>query len=206
MHTCRTLLIVLALAVPVQTFAAADQVPTIEPPITGGGPRLRPYDRRAAALLLEGLRRSDRLRTLVDDLERSDVIVYVQMQHLLRGKWAGALTWIAGTKQFRYVRVSLNPAIRGAMAIATLGHELQHALEVANEPSIVDAQSLNGFYRQHGISMRVQNGWDTEAARLVGEEVRQDLSESHDGLIMESMNDFDPLEWQVVYRRSRERR
>ena len=206
MHTSRRLLIGLTLAVSVQTLAASDPLPTFPPATANGGPRLRPYDSRSAALLVEGLRRSSKLRTLVDQLEKGDVIVYVQMQQSLRGRWAGALTWIAGTQEFRYVRVSLSPALRGSTAIATLGHELQHALEVANEPSIIDAQSLNAFYRQHGFSVsQRENGWDTEAARLAGEEVRQDLSESRGGRIIESLRDFDPRDWHVVYRRARER-
>ena len=171
-----------------------------------GGPRVRPYDSRTAALLVEGLRRSDRLRALIDQLEQHQVIVYLQMRPSLKGRLAGSLTWVTATRTFRYVRVSLNPELRGAVAIATLAHELQHALEVANEPSITDTQSLNAHYKRNGISMYPHaNGWDTEAARAVGDEVRQELAVSREGRIAESLRDFEPRTWHIVYRRARER-
>jgi hypothetical protein len=32
-----------------------------------------------------------------------------------------------------------------------LGHELQHVVEIANEPSVVDERSLAAFYRRIGF-------------------------------------------------------
>ena len=205
MHSFHTLLILVAITLPAVTAAAADPAPTGAPSRVNGGTRVRPYDRRAAALVVEGLRRSDRLRALIDELEERNVIVYVQTMPSLKGRLAGSLTWMTATKGFRYVRVSLNPELRGAAAIATLAHELQHALEVANESSIVDAASLTLYYKRNGISVRAhENGWDTEAARTVGDEVRHDLSVSRAGHIVESLQDFDPANWHIVYRRARE--
>lgn len=206
MHRLHTLFTIVMLAIPVAALEAA--VPGADATANrDGGPRLRPFDNRSAAIVVEGMRRSERLRTLIEELEQRRVIVYVQLQPTLRGRLAGSLTWITATAKFRYVRVSLSPDLRGPAAIATLGHELQHALEVANEPSIVDAKSLNAYYRRTGISMyRHDNGWDTEAARVVGDEVRQELAGSRDGHISESIRDFDPLDWQIVYRRAREGR
>jgi hypothetical protein len=170
-----------------------------------GGPRIRPNDRRSANLLLEGLQRSETLRALVDRLDDKDVIVYLEMQPRLKARLAGSLTWITATPKFRYVRISWNPDISSNAAIATLGHELQHALEIAAQPSIVSDSTLEAYYREHGIDMRSHNGWDTIAARDRGDDVRRDLASVRLTRAIESLQDADPSEWHVVYRRMRGR-
>jgi hypothetical protein len=206
MHRFPTLIAALALLVPLTVFGAPDPEPPRAPGQLKGGPRVRPDDRRSAALLVQGLRLSPTIRQLVAQLEERQVVVYIQIEKRLKGRLAGSLTWIAGTPHIRYVRVSINPDVRGAVAVAVLGHELQHAIEVANEPSIVDNKSLNAFYREHGISMSShRNDWDTDAARLVGEGILRDLAHARNSDVLESLDDFDPLQWHVVHRRARER-
>lgn len=205
MHRFRTIIATLALVIPVTVFAGSDPGPPLPSDHVFRGPRVRPNDKRSAALLVEGLRLSATMRHLVDQLEQRHVVVYVQVENRLKGRLAGSLTWIAGTRHVRYVRVSINPELRGAAAVAVLGHELQHAIEVANEPSIVDDKSLNAFYREHGISTSMhRNNWDTEAAQLVTREVRRDLANARNSHTLESLDDFDPLQWHIVYRRARE--
>lgn len=205
MHRFRTFIATLALVIPVTVLAGPDPGPPLQSDQVFGGPRVRPHDKRSAALLVEGLRLSATIRHLFDQLEHRQVVVYVQIENRLKGRLAGSLTWIAGTRHVRYVRVSINPDLRGAAAVAALGHELQHAIEVANEPSIVDDKSLNAFYREHGISTSVhRNNWDTEAAQLVAREIRRDLANARNSDVLESLDDVDPLQWHIVYRRARE--
>jgi hypothetical protein len=205
MHSLHTMLTVLALAGSVPVIgAAAEPIATADSRAIGG-PRVRPYDGRSAALFLEGMRRSETFRALVDQIEARDVIVYLQMEPSLDDSLAGMLTWLTATPHFRYVRVSLNPALNTETVIAVLGHELQHALEVATEPSIIDADSLSGFYERTGIRMSTHdNGWDTVAARTKGREVRRDLSGSRVARATELPHPFNALEWHIVYNRARE--
>jgi hypothetical protein len=199
MSTLRTSIVLLALLV-------APAVASATPPmgVVPGGPRLRPDDSRSAALVLEGLERSETLRSLVDRLEERNVIVYVQWQPTLRGRLAGSLTWIAAAGRYRYVRVSWSPDLSMSAAIATLGHELQHAVEVANEPSIVSAETLEAYYRAHGISMTSHNGWDTIAARDRGDTVRREIaavrSTRASGMLAQG---FSPESWHELYRQMR---
>lgn len=170
-------------------------------------PRVRPYDSRSAALLIEGLRRSDRLREIVEAVEASDVIVYLQTQPALKDRVAGTVTWLTSTPRYRYLRISLNPTVSGELAVAYLGHELQHVVEIANEPSIVSEATLEAFYRRTGIRMLSHtSGWDTEAARVAGEQVRRELSASRASRATESIAPFDPMTWNTAYRKARERR
>ena len=169
-------------------------------------PRVRPHDSRSAALLLRGIERSATIRQLVSRLETMDVIVYVEIQPALGRKIGGSLVWLTAAGNFRYVRVSINPNLAVEVQVSTLGHELQHALEVAITPSIMDEASLESFYRKTGINMRSHDsGWDTQAARDTGELVRRELSHGPGWRAVESVQPFDPLQWHIVYRKARDK-
>jgi len=204
MSTLRIVLALAVLAIPLGATAAPDS-PSEQPFAPEGGARLRANDARAAALVIAGIERSPTLRGIADRIEHGDVIVYLGMQPLLRrDHLAGLLTWMTASKRFRYVRVSINPELPEKTAIAALGHELQHVLEVIANPSIVDSTSLESFYSRHGISMRVStNSWDSEAARDAGARVRQDLVGEHTARI-ETIKDYDPNAWEALYKRARE--
>lgn len=194
--TCLTLLAMIV--------AETAPTPPPEPPVAVRSARVRTADPRTAKLLVQGLQRSDTIRRLVSELEQREVIAYLAMQPALRKGLAGTLTWITATPTHRYVRISISPDMSTDMAIATLGHELQHALEVASAPEIVDARTLEQFYREHGdVSQQQTNGWDTEAARLVGQDVRRELTAPRPARVADSIQSFHPDDWLVVYRRAR---
>jgi len=201
MSMLRVLIAFITIVVP--AHALAD--PALDP--DGGGPRIRPYDGRVAAALVDGLRRSPTLRAMVDRIEQGDVIVYLETRDSLRkDHLAGVLTWLTATPAFRYVRVSINPELPRNTAIATLGHELQHVLEVVGDPSIVSSASMEAFYQRNGISMRRNtNGWDSLRARDVGDDVRRDLNGGRPThVVLEAAHEVDPLTWNTVYRTARE--
>ena len=118
------------------------------------------------------------------------MIVYVEIKPLLRKRLAGTTTWVTATKDFRYVRVSLNPEQSSAQMVATLAHELQHVAEIGGAPSIVDTQTLRAHYREVGVAKLVTSDeWETEAAKVTGETVRQELAVSA-SLRSDSSNDM----------------
>lgn len=141
-------------------------------------PRVRPLDDRVANALAEGLRRSPTLWSLVDQLTASDVVVYLQTEHTLPNGLAGRLTWLNAAAGVRYLRVWVSPSLPSHGLIATIGHELQHALEVAGAPSVVDSKTLSNLYRQIGHKRRWQSEqWETTMAQDVGQRVRLELRE-----------------------------
>jgi hypothetical protein len=198
-----TLIVLVACVAPLSSAAKGLDAPTAA---TDAGPRVRPVDSRAAAVLLEGIARSATVRSLVDRLEELNVIVYLESQPGLRRGLAGTLTFMTTTPTFRYVRISLSPMLSADMLISVLGHELQHALEVAQARSIVSDSSLEAYYRRHGIAMKSHtSGWDTFAARDAGELVRREIAGTHASRVAESIQAFDPDSWHIVYRRARDR-
>jgi hypothetical protein len=164
------LLLFLRLAAP----AAADDLDD-EPK-----PRLRTSDRATRALVERGLAQSPSLRQLVDQLERTDVVVYVQCGRLRAGI-DGQLTFVSAAGGLRYVIVQIAWELPPPRRIATLGHELQHALEIAAHPAIVDQASLQQAYAAIGFERERFShvaAYDTEAAVRTGQRVARELATS----------------------------
>lgn len=141
-----------------------------------GGPRVRPVNARIATLLLDGLRRSPALVQLIDQIEASDVIVYLEIQPTLRNSLAGCLTWMEQAGNYRYVRASLSGNLTAEALIATIGHELRHVVEIVEHPSVVDETSFAALYRQIGVGGSRTTNLDTREARETGALVRRDLN------------------------------
>lgn len=148
------------------------------PDARNGGPHVRPQDARITALLQEGMRRSSSLRALVDRIEASNVYVYVKLDHLMNSHLAGRLAWMGQAHEFRYLRAMIDFNLSADQVIATLAHELQHAVEVVDDRSVVDERSLVALYRRIGEPSRLElnSGWETDAARAMGNQVRRELT------------------------------
>ena len=113
-------------------------------------PRLRPQSPRILNWLGYGLERSASMRVLVDRIEHSDVVVYLQLERTLSPGVAACVTWIASAPGVGYVRVSVRPDLRRADAVAMLAHELQHVVEVIDHPAVQSGDGLADLYRRIG--------------------------------------------------------
>ena len=139
--------------------------------------RVRPQDPRLAALLRAGVNRSATLRSIVNRLEAGNVIVYVALGQNLKSTLAGKLTWMTKAGDFRYLKATINAEQTPDQMIATLAHELQHALEVSADKGVIDQRSLLGLYKRIGRPSHAgyAAGWETEAAEDTGYQVRREL-------------------------------
>jgi hypothetical protein len=139
--------------------------------------RIRPQDPRLADLLRAGVARSVTFRAIVNRLEAGSLIVYVSLSPTMRSSLAGKLTWMTKAGGFRYLRATINTEQSFEQMIATLAHELQHALEVSDDDSVIDQRSLLSLYKRIGrpsVSGTSQ-GWETVAAQETGFQVRREL-------------------------------
>jgi hypothetical protein len=139
--------------------------------------RVRPQDSRLAELLRDGMARSTTLRSLVNRLESGNVIVYLTLSQSLKPSLAGKLTWITKAGKFRYLKATLNMEQTADQMIATLAHELQHALEVSGDPEVTDQRSLIALYRRIGRPSYsgLTEAFETQAAQDTGLQVRREL-------------------------------
>lgn len=87
------------------------------------------------------------------------------------------LTWMTRAGDFRYVRASISMDLTPDQMIATVAHELQHAVEVIEDDSVNDEQSLVALYRRIGqqSSSASPSRWETQAAQKTGFQVRREL-------------------------------
>jgi hypothetical protein len=110
--------------------------------------RVRSTERFVIALIREGYERSPTFHDLVDTLQQSNVIVLVQPAACAGGRIRSCLTSVNGSAMERHIRISVDTRTSHNVLIATVGHELQHAVEIAEHPEVVDAARAIRLYRQ----------------------------------------------------------
>ena len=147
------------------------------------GPFLRTEDRRLAAALMRGRDESPTFRAIVDRLDDSDLIVYVS-RGSLRGQASASTQLLTATGGYRYVRVTLELDPDTDVGVAMLGHELRHALELADAPWVVDDGAVISLYEKIGYAscMRATPCYDTQDAVKAGRQVLAELRHVRRGL------------------------
>ena len=122
---------------------------------------------------------------LVNRIEASNVFVYVSVSPFLNSSLSGQLTWMTQAGPYRYLRATLSADQTSDQLIASLAHELQHAVEVVGDDLVVSEQTLVALCKRIGHPSRAvaNSGWETVAAQQTGYRVRRELVEST-GMIM----------------------
>jgi len=144
--------------------------------------QVRTTDQRLSAAVDLGLRDSPTFRELVNRINVSDVVVYVtaDAETRLPPGLDGRLTFLSATGGFRYVVVRVNTNLSAPRLVSLLGHELQHAREIADSDTIVDPLSMAREYaarlgRHNRKTARDQQTFDSEAAVRAGEQVLREM-------------------------------
>jgi hypothetical protein len=141
------------------------------------GPAPMPHVRTAHAaireLIREGYRRSPTFRSLFDTVEGSDLIVYVETTTLAPPEAVAWLQYEGTSPVNRFLRIFVKVPTSDEALIVLVGHELQHATEVAAASDVRDQHSLEALYRRTGDWSGA--GWDSAAARLVSKIVRDEM-------------------------------
>lgn len=156
-------------------LAAGLTAATAAPASSAIGARVRAATAPVQALLTTGARRSPTFARLLRDLSATDIIVYVEATTHLPLGLNGRLTFLTSAGGIRYLRVQIPEGVGLFEGIATIGHELQHALEIAAAPQVRDSAGVAALYRQIGMQGPGQDRYDTAAARIVGRRVRAEL-------------------------------
>jgi hypothetical protein len=145
-----------------------------------GVTRVRSSDPAIGALLREGSDRSATFGTLVDAIEHSNGIVYVEFGYCVFGHLNGCvLPLIASPHGDRYLRILVTPDKSRRshdQLLALIAHELRHALEVFEHVDVVDAATMNALYSRIGTpETGGLNGYETSAARAAGDHTLNEL-------------------------------
>ena len=149
-------------------------------PLLGAGDRhvehVRPINPKLGPLIAEGARRSPAFRALLHRLDRSAVFVYIGYR-LMPAGLSGQLTLAGTAGRWRYLRIEIECRRSLNAQVAAIGHELQHAVEIADDDGAVDQPSLQALYRAIGFAIDASwRRFESAAAQETGRQVRRELS------------------------------
>jgi hypothetical protein len=131
-----------------------------------------PYVQR---LLEKGVSRSPTFASLLARLNASDVIVYIEQTDAMPKTLEGRLLLMPLANHQRYLRIQITRHGTANELIALLGHELRHAVEVADATDVRDEGALERLYQRIGMPSTGSHTYDTDAAQVTGRRVRKEL-------------------------------
>lgn len=138
--------------------------------------RVRSEDPLIRQILADGHKRSHAFRSLIDAIERSNLLVYVFWPVDLLSGMGGGLQVKGAANGQRVVFIVINRELSFVHVVPMIAHELQHAVEIANAPEVVDHASLVRYYERIGTPAgSLRKNLDTVAARAVEGVVRSEL-------------------------------
>ena len=145
-------------------------------PPAAPAPHVRPETAADRDLLDELAAHSPTVQRLLERLATSDVVVYVRHRtftdSILDGR-IGIVRSSGGTGRYLIVELACS---RGRIdQLVTLGHELRHAVEIADADGIVDATTLAEHYTRIGFRTSAERAFDTHAAREASVQIRREL-------------------------------
>jgi hypothetical protein len=125
-----------------------------ERPVAPGDPRVRTEDPVVSTLIQRATDLSPTFRRLLEAIQATDGVVYVQRGRCGHYVRACLLFWMTVAGPNRFLRVVLDDSkidAEDSEAMASLAHELQHALEVLNERSVTTGSGMYQFYRRGAV-------------------------------------------------------
>jgi hypothetical protein len=134
---------------------------------------IRASDDELVALLEDGIKRSPTFKGLVDRLAKSDVILYVRPDVTAKANAPTKLTFLAAKGGYRYLVIRVGAGQSKDRQLATLGHEMQHAVAIADAASVVDSASLRREFERIGKLTQPSVGDDFFFESPVAEDVKR---------------------------------
>ena len=148
----------------------------IMPPVAMKSPRVRPMSQTAREIVDDAAKRSPTITRLLEIIERSDTIVYIDLDFNLRSE--GATTLIASNDAVPlHSRRDRSDAHGSYRRIEMLGHELQHAVEIIQAPQVRDASGMRQLFSKIGWLLTDLN-FESPAAIGTERQVRRELISS----------------------------
>ena len=127
-----------------------------------GSPRLRGSDPAIAAAIEQTLERSPTFRQLMAAINRTDGIVYVHFGACGRNVRACLLLAVTQAGPHRILHIRVDRRRKGHDLMVAIGHELSHAVELLNVPTVIDATTAQNYYRRNAAIERYS--FETEEA------------------------------------------
>lgn len=173
-------LLVAALMLPASVAAAAaGQSP--DPSAAAGDPAGRRVrhtgDPLIAELIEEGIRRSPSFRSLVDTIDRTDGLVYVERGQCQTAVQACLSLRVGVAGPNRILRIVINANRDRAGLIGAIGHELHHAADALSNPNVRTVDDMFFHFLPPGTTLEAsgRNRLETRGAVAAGLQIEREL-------------------------------
>jgi hypothetical protein len=154
----------------------ASQQPEPDTPPESVDARVRTQDLDLSALIRQATDRSPTFRGIVDAIQASDGIVYVQRDRCRHHVRSCLVLWMGFAGPQRVLRVNVAGGKNDVETMASIAHELRHALEVLSEPGVRSSDGMYQLYtRNHAWRGET---FETAAAIDAGNAVYKELKRS----------------------------
>ena len=171
--TARAALIA-CLAIALSTAASGRAAAYPRPADHVAGPHVRGLDASARSLILEAAASSTTVASLMTALDASDVIVLVAVAFRF-DSFAADTRFITTSGGARLLSIRIDKLRGRREQIALLGHELQHALEIAREPGARSAADMRRLMERIGRASGKRGALETDAAIAAERRVAHEL-------------------------------
>jgi hypothetical protein len=151
-------------------------------PVDPIGFHVRAIDPTAQEGIRAGASGSKTFRALLARLAASDLIVYIEIVDRIIGGSPGRLYFVAATPRVRYVRIELVADGNSREMVGLVGHELQHAVEIADARHVRDSQAMALLYLVMAENTQKLSRYDSVAARVTEERIKSELAGYRAGL------------------------
>jgi hypothetical protein len=138
-------------------------------------PRVRSHHPGIASLIERAAVRSKTFRGLVEAIDASNGIVYVEEGRCGRHGVKSCVATITQAAANRVLVVKIDIRNDDGELMGLIGHELRHAIEILGDPSVVDATSMYFLYQRIG-RLGTYTAFETQAAVQAGNAVRAEVS------------------------------
>ena len=157
--------------------ASQDLDAAVTPPLVSvSHARVRGVGARVATVLIEASEQSKTFRGLIEQISATDGIVYIVEGKCGHGVRACLTFTITSAGPNRVLRILIDRSKTDREAMRSIGHELQHAVEVLSNPTV---RSLGQMYQLYDrICNQCGDRFETNAAILAGDAVRDELQKS----------------------------
>jgi hypothetical protein len=151
-------------------------------PGTAAGPlgdvtRVRPLNEGATALVAEAQQKSPTVRGLLKQLEKGDVVAYVQVVPATEGGPLSTLKFIGASHAVRFVLIQVaSSCAKPCRQLELLGHELQQAVDVSQVAWVTSDDHLQRWLAATGwADASTGRGYETGSAKDAELKVRRDV-------------------------------
>jgi hypothetical protein len=159
-------LIAVALLAAPPTSSTASHDPTFQ--------HIRTASAHVQKLIEKTVAQSPTFAALLDEIDRTNVGVYIELVTQLPAPLRGRLHFMSASGGYRYVRVQVKANLPGHEMAASLAHELWHALEIGHDHTVRCEHTLHELYQRIGDE-RSERRFETTAAIAAGRQVRAEV-------------------------------